>query len=67
VTSSSIEATTTSAVGGASSSSSAPGGPAGGELPFTGSGTPALLAVGLALVGLGGATLFARGRRGGAY
>jgi LPXTG-motif cell wall-anchored protein len=61
-TSTSHDTSTTSAVGG--SSSSAPGGPAGGELPFTGAGTMALLAVGLALVGLGGATLFARARRG---
>jgi hypothetical protein len=61
-TSSSHEATTTSAVGGASSS--APGGPTGGALPFTGAGTPALLAVGLALLGIGGATLLARAPRG---
>jgi hypothetical protein len=53
---------TTAAVGG--SSSSAPSGPAGGELPFTGAGTLALLAVGLALIGLGGATLLARAHRG---
>jgi hypothetical protein len=61
-TSTSHDTSTTSAVGG--SSSSAPGGPAGGELPFTGAGTMALLAVGLALVGLGGATLFAKAHRG---
>jgi hypothetical protein len=61
-TSSSHEATTTSAVGGASSS--APGGPTGGALPFTGAGTPALLAVGLALVGLGAVTLLAKAPRG---
>jgi hypothetical protein len=54
---------TTAEVGG--SSSSAPSGPAGGELPFTGAGTMALLAVGLALVGLGAATLFAKAQRGG--
>jgi hypothetical protein len=54
---------TTAEVGG--SSSSAPSGPAGGELPFTGAGTMALLAVGLALVGLGAATLFAKARQGG--
>jgi hypothetical protein len=55
---------TTAEVGG--SSSSAPSGPAGGELPFTGAGTTmALLAVGLALVGLGAATLFAKARQGG--
>jgi hypothetical protein len=54
--------TTTSAVGGASSS--APGGPTGGELPFTGAGTLTMLALGLMLVGLGGAALSARSRRG---
>jgi hypothetical protein len=62
--SSSYDTTSTTAeVGG--SSSSAPSGPAGGELPFTGAGTMALLAVGLALVGLGAATLFAKAQRGG--
>jgi hypothetical protein len=62
-TSSSHEATTTSAAGGASSS--APGGPTGGgSLPFTGAGTPALLAVGLALLGIGVVTLLARAPRG---
>ena len=45
--------------------SSAPSGPAGGELPFPGAGTMALLAVGLALIGLGAATLFAKAQRGG--
>jgi hypothetical protein len=54
---------TTAELGG--SSSSTPSGPAGGELPFTGAGTMALLAVGLALVGLGAATLFAKARQGG--
>jgi hypothetical protein len=54
---------TTAEVGG--SSSSAPSGPAGGELPFTGAGTMALLTVGLALIGLGAATLFAKAHRGG--
>jgi hypothetical protein len=54
-TSSSHEATSTSAVGGPSSS--APGRPTGGALPFTGAGTPALHAVGLALVDLGVVTL----------
>jgi LPXTG-motif cell wall-anchored protein len=33
-------------------------------LPFTGAGTMPLLVVGLALVGLGAATLFARAHRG---
>ena len=62
--SSSYDTTSTTAeVGGASSS--APSGPVGGELPFTGAGTMALLAVGLALIGLGAATLFAKAQRGG--
>jgi hypothetical protein len=61
-TSSSHGTTTTAAAGGASSS--APGGPTGGELPFTGAGTLPLLAVGVVLIGLGGATLLARGHRG---
>ena len=56
------ETSTTSGVGG--SSSSEPGGPGGGELPFTGASTMALLVVGLALVGLGGATLLARAHKG---
>ena len=51
----------TAAVGGASSS--APGGPTGGALPFTGASTLALLAVGIALAGLGGLTLSAGSRR----
>ena len=51
----------TAAVGGASSS--APGGPTGGALPFTGASTLALLAVGIALAGLGGVTLSAGSRR----
>ena len=63
-TSTSGETTTTAAVGG--SSSSAPSGPGGGELPFTGAGgAMPLLAVGLALVGLGGASLLAKARRDG--
>jgi hypothetical protein len=63
-TSTSGETTTTAAVGG--SSSSAPSGPGGGELPFTGAGgAMPLLAVGLALVGLGAASLLAKARRGG--
>ena len=61
-TSSSGETTTTTAVGG--SSTTAPGG---GQLPFTGAGgVLPLLAVGLALVGLGAASLLAKARRGGA-
>jgi hypothetical protein len=61
-TSSSGETTTTAAVGG--SSTTAPGG---GQLPFTGAGgVLPLLAVGLALVGLGAASLLAKARRGGA-
>jgi hypothetical protein len=61
-TSTSHDTSTTSAVGG---SSSTPGGPAGGELPFTGAGTTMpLLAVGLALLGLGGASLLGKSRRG---
>jgi hypothetical protein len=61
-TSSSGETTTTAAVGG--SSTTAPGG---GELPFTGAGgAMPLLVVGLALVGLGAASLLAKARRGGA-
>ena len=59
--SSSHDTSTTAAVGG--SSSSAPSGPAGGALPFTGAGTLALLAAGLALIGLGGAALLARAHR----
>ena len=51
----------TAAVGGASSS--APGGPTGGALPFTGASTLPLLAVGIALAGLGVVTLFAGSRR----
>ena len=51
----------TAAVGGASSS--APGGPTGGALPFTGASTLTLLAVGIALAGLGGVTLSAGSRR----
>jgi hypothetical protein len=59
------ETTTTAAVGG--SSSSAPGGPGGGELPFTGAGgAMPLLALALALIGLGVASLLAKARRGGA-
>jgi hypothetical protein len=61
--SSSDTTSTTAAVGG--SSPSAPGGPAGGELPFTGAGTTALLALGLTLLGLGAATLLAKAQRGG--
>ena len=50
---------TTSAVGGASSSA-----PGGGALPFTGAGgAMPLLAVGLTLVGLGGASLLANNAR----
>jgi hypothetical protein len=52
----------TSEVGG--SSSSAPGGSGGGALPFTGAGgTTPLLLVGLALAGIGGASLLATSRR----
>jgi hypothetical protein len=62
-TSSSQETTSTQAVGGASSS--APSSAAGGELPFTGAATTMpLLAIGLALLGLGGASLLGRSRRG---
>jgi hypothetical protein len=62
-TSTSQETTTTSAVGGASSS--APSSAAGGELPFTGAATTMpLLAIGLALLGLGGASLLGKSRRG---
>jgi hypothetical protein len=62
-TSTSQETTSTSAVGGASSS--APSSAAGGELPFTGAGsTMPLLAIGLALLGLGGASLLGKSRRG---
>jgi hypothetical protein len=63
-TSTSGESTTTTAVGG--SSSSAPSSSAGGGvLPFTGAGgVLPLLLVGLALVGLGAATLLARAHRG---
>jgi hypothetical protein len=63
-TSTSGQSTTTAAVGG--SSSSAPSSSAGGGvLPFTGAGpTMPLLLAGLALVGLGGATLLARAHRG---
>jgi hypothetical protein len=43
--------------------SRAPAGPTGGALPFTGAGTPALLPVGLALVGLGVVILLARAPR----
>jgi hypothetical protein len=59
-TSTSRETTsTTSAVGGASSSA-----PGGGALPFTGAGDAMpLLAVGLALVGVGGASLLANHAR----
>jgi hypothetical protein len=59
-TSTSRETTsTTSAVGGASSSA-----PGGGALPFTGAGgAMPLLAVGLALVGVGGASLLANNAR----
>jgi LPXTG-motif cell wall-anchored protein len=62
-TSTSLETSTTSAVGG--SSSSTPGGPTGDELPFTGSASMMpLLALGLALLGLGGASLLGKSRRG---
>jgi hypothetical protein len=62
-TSTSQETTSTSAVGGASSS--APSSAAGGELPFTGAATTMpLLAIGLALLGLGGASLLGKSRRG---
>jgi hypothetical protein len=55
--------TTTAAVGG--SSSSGPSNSAGGGvLPFTGVGAMPLLLAGLALIGLGGATLLARAQRG---
>jgi hypothetical protein len=59
-TSTSRETTsTTSAVGGASSSA-----PGGGALPFTGAGSAMpLLAVGLALVGVGGVSLLANNAR----
>jgi hypothetical protein len=52
--------TTTTAVGGSSAPSSSVGG---GALPFTGAGTMPLLLVGLALIGLGAATLLARAQR----
>ena len=62
-TSTSQETTSTSAVGGASSS--APSSAAGGELPFTGAATTMpLLVIGLALLGLGGASLLGKSRRG---
>jgi hypothetical protein len=63
-TSTSGASTTTAAVGG--SSSSAPSSSAGGGvLPFTGAGgVMPLLVVGLALIGLGAATLLARAHRG---
>jgi hypothetical protein len=62
-TSTSHDTSTTSEVGG-SSSSAAGGSSGGGQLPFTGAGTlMPLLAVGLALLGLGGATLFAKAHR----
>jgi hypothetical protein len=60
-TSSSHEVSSTSAVGGASSSAP-PSSAAGGQLPFTGAGTMPLLMVGLALVGLGAASLLVRSR-----
>jgi hypothetical protein len=61
-TSTTHETSTTSAVGG--SSSSAPHGPTGGELPFTGSASMLpLLALGLTLLGLGGASLLGNSRR----
>jgi hypothetical protein len=61
-TSPSGQSTTTTAVGG--SSSSAPSSSVGGgALPFTGAGTMPLLLVGLALIGLGAATLLARAQR----
>ena len=63
-TSSSGESTTTTAAVGGSSSSGPGSSAGGGVLPFTGAGTMPLLVVGLALVGLGGATLFARAHRG---
>jgi hypothetical protein len=63
-TGSSGETTTTAAAGG--SPTTTPGGGAGGELPFTGAGgAMPLLVVGLTLVGLGAASLFAKARRGG--
>jgi hypothetical protein len=62
-TSPSGQSTTTTAVGG--SSSSAPSSSVGGGvLPFTGAGIMPLLLVGLALIGLGAATLLARPHRG---
>jgi hypothetical protein len=66
-TSTSHDTSTTSEVGGSSSSAAggAGGSSGGGQLPFTGAGTLLpLLAIGLALLGLGGATLFARAHRG---
>jgi hypothetical protein len=61
-TSPSGQSTTTTAVGG--SSSSAPSSSVGGGvLPFTGAGIMPLLLVGLALIGLGAATLLARAQR----
>jgi hypothetical protein len=66
VTSSSGETTTTVAVGGSSTTTPGGGAGAGGQLPFTGAGgAMPLLAVGLALVGLGAASLLAKARRGG--
>ncbi|HEX6676011.1 MAG TPA: hypothetical protein VF486_13390, partial [Actinomycetes bacterium] len=66
------QGTTTSAPGSSvgGSSSSAPGssaaGSGGGGLAFTGGNTLALLVVGLAILGLGAATLLGAARRGGA-
>jgi hypothetical protein len=54
------EDTSNSAVGGASSSG--PGGSSGGELPFTGANAMALLIAGLALLGLGVASLLRNSR-----
>jgi hypothetical protein len=63
-TSTSQETTGTSAVGGASSSAPSSAAAA-GELPFTGAATTMpLLAIGLALLGLGGASLLEKSRRG---
>ena len=62
-TSTSGESTTTTAAGGSSSSSAPSSSVGGGVLPFTGAGTMPLLLVGLALIGLGAATLLARAQR----
>jgi hypothetical protein len=56
-------ATTTAGASSTMHQTSTTSAPGGGELPFTGAGTTALLVAGLALVGLGGAILLARAQR----